>query len=396
MSLVRKIALGVAAVATAGGVGYMMQGQTAVGSMSMFRSSGPAPVSSALQPDNASQPEVAEAVDLAQPPVSLDAAVTAAPQGAQFVSASLPVSGSAPQDAPVSRDAQAPSPRPDLADNLSAGTAPGMGDVLNVSAPKSDDTSPDMPDPVRLALAEGDSLPAAGSAPIVNDAACVPTAKATAGAAAMVALEIAAPCLGDDRVTILHQGLVFTEVTDAEGRLNVTVPALAESAGFFISFSDETTVMAFAEVPSIDFYDRTVLQWKGGAGFGLHALEYGADYDSAGHVYAGADRDITIPARGEGGLITRLGNPEAPEPMLADVYTFPTATAKTNGTVAISIEAEVTTDNCGRSVDASVLSVLRGEMADSHDLEVTVPDCDATGEYLVLKNIVNDLKIARN
>ena len=402
MTLVRKIALGAAAIATAGGTGYMMQSRGGVQSMQMFL-----PAASVQQEPVA--PATGGTADPQAMQVQADAsgggAAVASPDGTakeiQLVSASLPQPMDAAAGAQPTADTQ-------TAAGPASTLSPSMPNAAMTEVQPASLTLPDASSTVSRSLQnaalitpEDDRLDAAPklgapgqTAP--QDAACAPEVSATAGAAAMVQLVIAAPCHANDRVAVLHQGLVFTEVTDANGDLLISIPALSENAGFFVTFSDDTSVMAAAEVPSVEFYDRTILQWKGGAGFALHALEFGADYDQDGHVWFGSDRTFSVPATGEGGLVTRLGNPEAPEPMMADVYTFPTATATRNGEVLINVEAEVTDSNCDRTVNASVLSVERGVMTNSHDVQVTVPDCDSTGEYLVLKKVVNDLKIARN
>ena len=51
-------------------------------------------------------------------------------------------------------------------------------------------------------------------------------------AAAMVKLKLDAACLPNERLTVHHNGMIFTEATDDKGQLNVTVPALAEEAVF--------------------------------------------------------------------------------------------------------------------------------------------------------------------
>jgi hypothetical protein len=219
---------------------------------------------------------------------------------------------------------------------------------------------------------------------------------ATPGAAAMVTLELEAPCMVNERFTLHHNGLMFTAVTDADGMSRLTVPALAQNSVFIVAFPNGEGAVVNAEVSSVEYYDRYIVQWQGQSGLQVHALEYGADYGEAGHVWADAARGMGIAARGEGGFITRLGPSDAQDARMAEVYTFPTLTAQQDGEIDLSIEAEVTRANCGRDIEAQSMRISGTEAAVASDLVLAMPECDAVGDFLVLKNMFNDLKIARN
>jgi hypothetical protein len=213
-------------------------------------------------------------------------------------------------------------------------------------------------------------------------------------AAAMVALTLSAPCQPNARVLFKHAGMNFTAATDDTGSVTVEVPALAEDATFIAMLDDGNGAAVEMTVDSLFFYDRAIVQWRGDAGIGIHALEFGAAYDDAGHVWSGAPRDATVAARGEGGFVVRLGDTEIDGASMVDVYTFPTATTKLSGDVDLSVEVEVTDLNCGRDVSAEVLKVSQGMASPVTKLAMTMPDCDAVGDYLLLNNLVDDLKIA--
>ncbi|MCA0920321.1 hypothetical protein [Pseudooceanicola nanhaiensis] len=225
---------------------------------------------------------------------------------------------------------------------------------------------------------------------------CEVALQAEQRAAAMVHLVLDAPCLPNERVTFHHSGLMFTLATDADGHLEAEAPALTETALYIASFAAGDSAVAMVDVDSLIFYDRAVVQWKGAEGLHLHALEYGAHYGEAGHVWADAPRDLTVAARGEGGFLTKLGDPSIAEAQLAEVYTFPTATAAREGDIDLSVEAEVTAANCAQELDAQSLQVHEGAAPVVQDLVLDMPECSAAGDYLLLKNLVNDLKIARN
>jgi len=227
-------------------------------------------------------------------------------------------------------------------------------------------------------------------------ATCEISAKARPVAAAMVNLTLAAPCMPTERVTVHHAGLVFSQTTDADGNLNITVPALEKDAVFIVAFTNGEGGVAQTTVEDISDFDRVVLQWKGDTGFQLHAREFGADYNSDGHVWSGATRDSTFGVTGQGGYLSRLGDPSAVDGLAAEVYTFPANARQSSGDVAVSVETEVAENNCGLEIEARTLQALSGKDITSKDLTLSVPECDASGNFLVLNNLFEDMKVASN
>jgi hypothetical protein len=240
------------------------------------------------------------------------------------------------------------------------------------------------------------SLPPAPESHSAVAPACEITAEARPVAAAMVKLALDANCLPNERLTVHHNGMIFTETTDDQGQLDVTVPALAQEAVFILAFSNGDGAVAQTSVPELSDYNRVVLQWKGEAGFEIHAREFGADYGDKGHVWSGAPRDMAAAVTGEGGFITRNGNTEAAEPLMAEVYSFPAAASTHGGTVAMSVEAEVSEANCGLEIEAQALELRDSDKIETQNLTLAVPECDAVGNFLVLNNLLQDLKVAQN
>lgn len=226
--------------------------------------------------------------------------------------------------------------------------------------------------------------------------ACEMEATARPIAAAMVNVKLSAACLPDERVTIHHNGMIFTETTSATGTLDVTVPALAENAVFIMAFSNGEGAVAQTFVEEIRDFDRVVLQWKGTTGFQIHAREFGAAYGEAGHIWADAPAEPADAITGESGYMMRMGDPAAPEALLAEVYTFPADASDRDGTVALSVEAEVTDINCGLEIEAQTLEIQDGGDMKTQNLTLAVPECEAAGTFLVLNNLIQDLKVAAN
>jgi len=230
--------------------------------------------------------------------------------------------------------------------------------------------------------------------PVVAEIVCEETLSATTTGFAMVTLDYAAPCNADTTVTVLHEDMIFEMQTDANGLLTVDVPALAEEALFGVEAIEGETIFAIVAVPEIAMYDRVALQWQGRSDAQLHALEFGASYGDAGHVWAASAGDRINAASGEGGFLTRLGTGAAELGFFADVYTFPTGLSAQDGRIALSVEAEVTAMNCGRAIQAQTMQVDPAARPITHSLSMTMPSCDAIGEFLVLKNMFEDLTLA--
>ncbi len=235
---------------------------------------------------------------------------------------------------------------------------------------------------------------AQGSAPPVDPVSpqlgCDVTATATPGDLAMISLKVTAPCFPNERLTIHHSGMMFTQVTDPAGDMSVNVPALNDRAVFIVAFGDGKGTVAIANAPDVHKFDRVAVQWIGNLGFQVHAREFGASYGEVGHVWSGAKADT----QAESGFVTRLGVSDTLLPQMAEVYTFPSGTTSMSGVVALSIEAEVTANNCGRDISAQSLELRDRSSLRIRDLALAMPNCDAVGDFLVLNNLVEDLTIA--
>ena len=252
--------------------------------------------------------------------------------------------------------------------------------VTTASAPQSILRPPQPP-----ALLTSETLPS-----------CTIAADARPVAAAMVEVGLRAFCLPNERVTVHHNGMIFTETTSPKGTLDLTVPALAADAVFVFAFTNGAGSIARTDVEDLDDFDRVVLQWKGDTGFQIHAREFGAAYNSEGHIWEGAPGDTVDTVTGRHGMLTRYGDTDAAEPLLAEVYTFPKAATARTGDIALSVETEISDANCGVEIEAQSLQMIAGGQIKTRDITLPVPDCDAVGSFLVLNNLLQDLKVAQN
>ena len=56
-------------------------------------------------------------------------------------------------------------------------------------------------------------------------------------------------------------------------------------------------------------------------------------------------------------MLTQLGDTDAADPFLAEVYSFPRDAEGLSGAIALSVETEVTQANCGVEIEAQSLEV---------------------------------------
>ncbi|WP_212522865.1 translocase [Actibacterium sp. MT2.3-13A] len=225
---------------------------------------------------------------------------------------------------------------------------------------------------------------------------CETTLRAEPAPGGMVTLHLDAPCQPGARVAVYHDALRFAARSDSAGMLSVALPALREQAAFLVSLPDGSTASAVARVPEAADYAHAALQWQGRAGMEIHAYEAGATTGAPGHVWAGAPSTPEAGAGGAGGFLVRLGDADLAQPMLAEVYSYPRGTGPHDGAVRLSIEAEVTPESCGHEVEAETLRPGPEGGLRPAALTLYMPGCEAVGEFLVLKNLLPDMKLARN
>lgn len=204
---------------------------------------------------------------------------------------------------------------------------------------------------------------------------------------AMVQLDVKAPCEPNARVNIHHSGMLFSARLDDAGHLKIDIPALKASGIFIVESDAGQTDVILQPVIGLDLVERVALQWTGHSGFELHAREFGAAYGSEGHIWHRNTDGL--------GRIYQLGDSSLLTPDLVEIYSVPQQDSSGVGDIALTVEAEITALNCNRSISAQLLN-LRGGVLTTRDLVLDMPSCEATGDFLVLNNLVENLTIAQN
>ena len=208
---------------------------------------------------------------------------------------------------------------------------------------------------------------------------------------ALVQIILNAPCKRNERLIVHHNGLMFTDRTNDLGVMTATIPALAEDAVFIIAFEAGKGAVIQTRVEDMQNLHRAVLQWSGTDAFELHALEFGADYGSSGHVWSGVNSTSEVGQSLDRGFVVQLGDPQVMQPLMAEVYTYPAET----GPVDLRVETAIHEKNCGADIEVQSIQYAKGSLF-SEDILLSMPDCSAAGELLVLANLVgNEITASR-
>lgn len=431
----KRVYTAAAALLIAGAAGHFMQ-RTANGP-----AGGPEMMSASVPPVSAPEilaaPEAAPAPDLAaadpapvpaaeagpetetlaggEPPAAVPAAPVPVPDAmtAEAAPELLPVEAEpepvAAADMPLTPK---PMPKPEITPEMLAETgtastaiypAPKAGLVLEeVTRAASDplltitEPAPDRAADTEFAAATEplDMTTATDAAPAEPEmAACAVDVQGSAKPGALLEISITAPCNAGETVGFEHAGLKFSEQLWPDGTLVVEVPAMTGSARLAVHFADGTDEEIELTVPDFDAFDRMAVIWQGATGLQLHALENGAGYGDAGHVWADTPATPDAAINGTGGFISVLGSTTSG--YAADVYTYPADLMRKGVEPEVSVEAQVMENTCGGRIEGWILRTNPGRAPNMEPLTMVVPGCDAVGEYLVLRDLPVELKLAR-
>lgn len=346
VDLKRRLARGVAVITIALGAGHLVQTMSETGTKQRMAQAEVAPKAKHIETLAAGAETVKPAADPALAAPRLPAAVATAPEAP----AKLPEPAAVVETAPVK-------PAEPAIVVEAAPAKPAVVQPVEVAAD---------PCPVTLDLNKSEN--------------------------AMITLMLTAPCHPAERVVLKHAGLAVSAQTLASGALVASLPALEQDAKIEVLFKDGTATEATLMVPEIATVRRFAVQYQADDAFQLHAFEDEAGYGGPGHVSGATPHLPAAGVPGKGGFLTLLGDSTTDLPLLAEVYTYPADPAQKPEVV---VEAAVTETACGREILGETLTSFVGKVYIG-DLTVAMPECDAVGDYLVLKNLVPDLNIAAN
>ena len=229
---------------------------------------------------------------------------------------------------------------------------------------------------------------AAPSIPAVASSDCPITLDLLEDANAMIGLTLLAPCMPVSDVMVMHAGLVFSAQTMASGSLFLSLPALTQDASVAVRFLTGETAEASILLTQQSVPRRFAVQWPENDGFSLHAFEGGADFDTAGHIWAENLGSALPDQMPRSGYLTLLGDKTVQMPMFAQIYTYAPDTD-----AEVIVEAPVTLNTCGLDLMGDTISSLGGIVAQD-EITVAMPDCSAVGEFVQLIGLAPDRKLA--
>ncbi|UWQ18219.1 hypothetical protein [Jannaschia sp. M317] len=241
------------------------------------------------------------------------------------------------------------------------------------------------PAPIRKLSGLRDTQAVAGEGP------CKVSVQAMPLAAATVAIDISAPCDGGARVDVLQSDLQIAVALGPDGKTTVELPALSAMPAVSVLVTDRDPVTVQTEAVDFAMYHRAILHWQGMAGLELHAFEGGGTYGDPGHVSPETPRTIAHALSGNGGFLTSLGDDGLDNAYMALVYTVPQGLE-----AEISIEAPVTVANCDQTVHGGTIQTGPGAGSDTQELSMTMPACDAVGDFVLLGSLLRPIVVAAN
>lgn len=356
----------------------------------------------AAGPQASVAPDVTLPIPAIVSPVEKSAAV---PEGlsskpASAVAAQVPVPS--PIIASMSGTAVLPSPIPNITLAATTPTAAGPEPVptepapadIAATTPAAVDPKPVLAEPAPAIIAtkepEPSIVPKAMEVLLQPQGKCQNDLRLAAVADAIIEITLRAPCHPNERLVLRHGPLAVTVKTTAQGSAFLKIPALDAAGQISLRFVDGSVIDSAVQVPDVTNLRRFAVQWMERDTFGVNAFEGGSGYGDAGHISAANPGKLPLTGNADSGYLMILGDAEATPAMLAEVYTYPDGITPP---VELSIEAQVTTDTCGREILGEVMATNAGQ-SEVSDLVLAMPDCAALGDILVLKNPVQDLTLA--
>lgn len=209
---------------------------------------------------------------------------------------------------------------------------------------------------------------------------CAPELSLAAAEGAMVDLSLHAPCNAGERIVIRHAGISFTSRMGLDGNLSLSFPALSSEALVAAYFEGSSAAFATVTVPDMAERSRFAFQAPFPVSFELRAKEGDAIHASRSG----------LSGQSASARIVTLGSEDVPQPLVAQVYTFPGIDL---GSTELSVEVRITDQTCSRSFVAGTWISQGGGFTD-RALPFALPICGTSGDILLLKNLLPEPTLA--
>jgi hypothetical protein len=209
---------------------------------------------------------------------------------------------------------------------------------------------------------------------------------------ARVLLEVVAPCHKNKVVTISHAGLRFTEIVDDRGMISIIIPVLSDPANIEVSFADGVSKSISASAKDLSALQRIGIAWSGQADLQLQAVESSYNSTQNRHITAlnaGSYKQAYLQG---GGYLTTLGNKDIEGGKFIQIYSV----EKPND---VFVDFQVVLDDprnlCGTNLAIGTVRFDADLGAQIASKNVSVRNCSAENQTIVLKNMLRNLIVAQ-
>jgi len=209
---------------------------------------------------------------------------------------------------------------------------------------------------------------------------CAPALSVTAVPGAMLELAYHAPCApAGAEVLVAHGPFRLTQPLGPEGRLALSLPAVAPEAAVSVALDGAPQAEGLVAVTDFDRHARLILHWTGPAGLDLHGYGPGAKPGEVTHLHAAA------PGTPVTGFVTELGGQG---PMQARVLTYPAGADPRAAAFVAEAEIALTAENCGQVLEATVTLLRADQPIRQGTLSVAIPGCDLGVGFILLPDLL--------
>lgn len=209
---------------------------------------------------------------------------------------------------------------------------------------------------------------------------------------ARVQLEVLAPCHKNKVVTITHAGLRFTEILNDKGMITVTIPVLSDPANIEVFFADGVSKSISAPIKGLSSMQRTGIAWSGQADLQLHASENSFNTSQNQQITQLNTRTYKQSYLQGGGYLTTLGNAGVENGKFVQIYSI-------ENPKEIFVDFEIVLNDpssrCGENFSVNTVRYVDELGIQLSNKNVSVRNCSAENETIVLKNLLRNMIVAQ-
>ena len=209
---------------------------------------------------------------------------------------------------------------------------------------------------------------------------------------ARIQLDVKAPCHRNNVITIAHAGLRFNEIVDDKGEITITIPVLSDPAKIEVSFADGASKSISTPVKDLSSLQRTGIAWSGRVNLQLNADEQAFNSSHNKQITKLNTRSYKRSYLQGGGYLTMLGNSDVENGKFVQIYSVENPNA-------VFIDFMVVLENpnqlCGTGFSISAVRYAANLGTQITSKNVSVKNCSADNQSIVLKNILRSLIVAQ-